>query len=755
MLNEAMDSAVLVKGWKKGANWSFPRGKINKDEDDLACAIREAYEETGYDLEAAGLVPKDRNVKYIEINMREQQMRLYVFRNIPMDTHFEPKTRKEISKIQWWHLSELPAFRKKGHQQQQTEAATSPNKFYMVAPFLVPLKKWVVEQKKRDAKLAANNHYLAPNFSQDEGLTEEDQKSDSYNRIQPPAASFTQEVDTLEGATAALTRLLKIQPPTQGIQADAVSAVQAPGSKNSGEALLALVQGNRMEATHPVPNNPAPHTPLDHPIPQQFVPEIPHHTQARPHFSSLPPPPFSIQSSTDNSYLPSHYNHPGQASFHMPAQQGPGSAPHQTSASTHPYAYQSQHLVHPQPLPPNVQKAIFTDRPDQFQTMPQPLQHQAPPPPPQPLSSMSNPQFPGLHAPMISPEMRAPQPKLTSHSLALLNAFKSRDPTNAARYPANGAYQSYPGQNAETKRPHELATDMPNKRSVNIPSQTVSAQHPVDAMNFGPLASRQPVNDAHRSNLLDLFKSPKSKAQTLSLSQSSPSAASAVPVSAVELSASELSSSVPSVQKTSTDKMIETKQTRTSITTVGSPEGNTNSRPISILPRPPQASNQVAQISNRQDPIIPDWSTPKPHASASVEKPFQPQILKRPQPAASVETRPQSTSSSITVPLIQPLLDRHTPQAEDHKKTLLSLFANTGPSPPSNSLARDNTQVADLTSILRDGERRIPNIGNLAVPGNEGITVPRARKESYPAISPADQGFLLNYLDAVAKDNLR
>ena len=97
MLNDAMDSAVLVKGWKKGANWSFPRGKINKDEDDLICAIREVYEETGYDLDAAGLIPEDRKVKYIEVNMREQQMRLYVFRNVPMDTHFEPRTRKEIS----------------------------------------------------------------------------------------------------------------------------------------------------------------------------------------------------------------------------------------------------------------------------------------------------------------------------------------------------------------------------------------------------------------------------------------------------------------------------------------------------------------------------------------------------------------------------------------------------------------------------------------------------------------------------------
>ena len=38
LLNDAMDECVLVKGWKKGANWSFPRGKINKDENDLDCA---------------------------------------------------------------------------------------------------------------------------------------------------------------------------------------------------------------------------------------------------------------------------------------------------------------------------------------------------------------------------------------------------------------------------------------------------------------------------------------------------------------------------------------------------------------------------------------------------------------------------------------------------------------------------------------------------------------------------------------------
>ncbi|MCJ1478822.1 mRNA-decapping enzyme subunit 2 [Lambiella insularis] len=154
MLNETMDEVVLVKGWKKNANWSFPRGKINKDEKDLDCAIREVYEETGFDISAAGLVPSEEDVKYIEVTMREQHMRLYVFRGVPMDTHFKPRTRKEISKIQWYKLSELPTLKKMRQQQQDGQGgdlAVNANKFYMVAPFLTPLKKWISMQRKLDA----------------------------------------------------------------------------------------------------------------------------------------------------------------------------------------------------------------------------------------------------------------------------------------------------------------------------------------------------------------------------------------------------------------------------------------------------------------------------------------------------------------------------------------------------------------------------------------------------------------------------
>ncbi len=97
LLNDAMDQVLLVKGWKKTASWSFPRGKINKDEKDLDCALREADEETGFDVREAGLVTEQSEQSCIESNMREQNIRMYVFRGVPMDTHFEPKTRNEIS----------------------------------------------------------------------------------------------------------------------------------------------------------------------------------------------------------------------------------------------------------------------------------------------------------------------------------------------------------------------------------------------------------------------------------------------------------------------------------------------------------------------------------------------------------------------------------------------------------------------------------------------------------------------------------
>ncbi|KAI5807007.1 hypothetical protein EDC01DRAFT_10082 [Geopyxis carbonaria] len=138
MLNVGMDKVVLVKGWKNGSSWSFPRGKIDQDEDDRDCAIRETYEETGYDL--TGMVAEG---DFVEINMREQNVKLYIAPGIPEDTYFETQTRKEISAIAWHNLCDLPGYPRK------TKFSPPPGtRFYMVAPFMKEIRKWIGSKGK-------------------------------------------------------------------------------------------------------------------------------------------------------------------------------------------------------------------------------------------------------------------------------------------------------------------------------------------------------------------------------------------------------------------------------------------------------------------------------------------------------------------------------------------------------------------------------------------------------------------------------
>ncbi|KAL7928915.1 DCP2 domain-containing protein [Trichoderma chlorosporum] len=264
MLNNEMDSVVLVKGWKKGASWSFPRGKINKDEDDLDCAVREVYEETGLDLREAGLVPTEARPKYIEIPMREQHLRLYVFRDVPMDTNFQPRTRKEISKIEWYKLTDLPTLRKKGPQnnnhQYDSSPGTNANKFYMVAPFLVPLKKWIISQKKIDDKRSFSGGIQANLGYHHQMAIEEDPTEDEA--WVPNVSAPVPAIESLDGATRELQRLLNLQPSAQPPVPVAQPVqptfrpAQAPSApKDKGSALLSLLQSPSSAPQH-VPQAP-------------------------------------------------------------------------------------------------------------------------------------------------------------------------------------------------------------------------------------------------------------------------------------------------------------------------------------------------------------------------------------------------------------------------------------------------------------------------------------------------------------------
>ncbi len=98
LLSPDLGKVLLVKGWTSNATWGFPKGKINKDELDVDCAVRETWEEIGFD--AAGMVREEDSIE-VKIGSSHggklQRIRLFIVAGVAEDTLFVTQTRKEIS----------------------------------------------------------------------------------------------------------------------------------------------------------------------------------------------------------------------------------------------------------------------------------------------------------------------------------------------------------------------------------------------------------------------------------------------------------------------------------------------------------------------------------------------------------------------------------------------------------------------------------------------------------------------------------
>ncbi|XP_070543028.1 m7GpppN-mRNA hydrolase-like [Ptychodera flava] len=140
ILDETLQNILLVQGYWAKASWGFPKGKVNKDESEHQCAIREVLEETGFDINHL----LDQN-EYIQQRINDQDIRLYLIPFVPKDTKFQPKTRKEIKSIEWFHIDDLPTHKK--DMTPKVNLNLSPNNFFMVVPFVKPLKKWISKQR--------------------------------------------------------------------------------------------------------------------------------------------------------------------------------------------------------------------------------------------------------------------------------------------------------------------------------------------------------------------------------------------------------------------------------------------------------------------------------------------------------------------------------------------------------------------------------------------------------------------------------
>lgn len=135
ILNKKMTKALMVKGWKSNSTWGFPRGKINKNEPDDLCAIREVYEEIGFDIS-----PYLKKEDFIEITIKQKNFKLYVITGVPGNTSFCPQTRKEISKIEWHPVTTLPAY-------STEETIQDSNRYFMVAPFMQGLSEFIAKKR--------------------------------------------------------------------------------------------------------------------------------------------------------------------------------------------------------------------------------------------------------------------------------------------------------------------------------------------------------------------------------------------------------------------------------------------------------------------------------------------------------------------------------------------------------------------------------------------------------------------------------
>ncbi|WQF75773.1 Putative mRNA decapping protein 2, Box A [Colletotrichum destructivum] len=771
LLNEAMDSTILVKGWKKGANWSFPRGKINKDEDDLECAVREVYEETGYDLHAAGLVPENRDdVKYIEVTMREQQLRLYVFRDVPMDTHFQPRTRKEISKIQWYKLSELPAFRKKGNQpQNDAAAAANANKFYMVAPFLVPLKKWVVQQKRKDAVKAANEAHFNPYSLHEEPLTEDDvwqtePATDVSNR--------TPGLDTLEGATQELQRLLKVKP--TAAQATSKPASPDVGS-DKGASLLAILQAKNQAAAQGMPITQLPHTPLDHTTREAPLPHSPHgqhHPQQRaPLASYQAPPEFPVvPDGTPQSWAFNQSGNSGpvppQVRHHDPSMMGgPAYVPHPP-------------LRHPQPLPPQVQQTLlarggFADT--------------TPPPPPKHAQGtvnqpMANAQFPQVHFQQQTQNIlyrnKLPSAQLSNHSMALLGVLKSDTKTDSP----DRAHQTGSQPFAPTPSGH----DQPFSGIQGHGGVSAYVQPPV--LNVGEQQhhqvnpavnsrSQQPGDPLHRSTLLQMFKKPEIHSPPTNQPAELPA----------NTASATLMKGLSTVKATNQGTHSPVFQSRVAQPVSSSPlsrppqgvsdvNSQVNIQSLSLQPQGGRREHQSPQpiagynsraAENRVPSYQGTYSHPAVNNNQSPQM-FSSQIHQRGEtlnksggpraPAlasilgAAGADKPSSLASPPAASALPAPggLQQKSQMSTEQRQKLLSLFGK--PQSPSPGPAFDIDDKGKTREMAApDGSKR-SRVASLASASGQGAPegLPESRRGSQTPISPADRSFLLGYLASVA-----
>jgi mRNA-decapping enzyme subunit 2 len=680
LLNAEMNQVVLVKGWKKSAKWSFPRGKINKDEADLDCAIREVYEETGFEAREAGLVPDDRNAKYIDITLREQQMRLYVFRNVPMDTYFEPRTRKEISKIQWYKITELPGGKNKPGVGMAEDGPK--NIFYMVAPFMNPLKQWIKQQRKVD-RLGAGLHAHESSAMEDTDVegghadapelasAESIHLQSLLSRMGRPAQASADEsmAASTEKLGLELKKLLSVgvagaepvvahhQQPNQDVS---MGQPQSKGDQQSG-ILLSLLRGGNQQVTQSAQ---VPPTPLQ----QENSPAQRPHPN---HPPNMMPPGFQFPGNPQQPGFqrPMHHQH---MLMHMHQGVMPGmSVPGPQQQPFQPSFNQPQAGIYP------------------VSGHAVPLQN-TPPASNLPMPRMQ-PQYAGNGNHYNQMTVQQPQ---NQHQNQHQNPHQNQiqhPHQNQHQNPHQNMHQNHQNDQQAPEAYVPMSQELPSESERQIDAAQLSQHRPMQSMN-GSKSPSMMQKTAQQNTLLGLFRNTGQAAATQS---------SIAPVA-------ELSAGTPR------DSLNAGHAARSP---VGPPQHGmggvglyANRRLTSATVSGPLNEPDFDTIRRNRPPVPVELGSGREHGHSPVPvhtvgsstileapRPFQPSsILQRQQQYTPSNATPANVPAGAPVGAV---FDRRSQQPETQKTNLLSLF-NAKPSPAAPPAATADTQKANLLSLF-------------------------------------------------------
>lgn len=207
IFNQKLSKILLVQGTESDS-WSFPRGKISKDEDDVACCVREVREEIGFDL--TDYIDEE---QFIERNIQGKNYKIFIVKGIPEDFNFKPQVRNEIDKIEWRDFKKMSKTMYKSNV-----------KYYLINSMMRPLSVWLRRQKhiKNDDQLlqyAEEQLKLLLGITKEENL---DPGRDLLNMLHTAVQSKDEKIEplqTLQNETAAMaTPAVPLQSPPIAFQ---------------------------------------------------------------------------------------------------------------------------------------------------------------------------------------------------------------------------------------------------------------------------------------------------------------------------------------------------------------------------------------------------------------------------------------------------------------------------------------------------------------------------------------------------------